>query len=555
MELRVISLNIRGVTEKERFLSNLAAKHKIDFLLLQEKYINNNTKFVNLLEKLGIAEGSYSAGTHNSKGVCILKFSDRYDIINTNQESDGRCCIVEIRSKDGLHEATLVNTYAPCPKRQQKEFFKEIQNKVENFHRNQKIVWGGDFNVDFRENSSEVISLHETTQILGLHNTAEHLEEGTLIHTFQHRNNKEHIKRNLDRFYIDKNYKQIKVYHTDHLAVVLEIRRVKEKNKRRKSAYWKLNNTQLTEEKDKQIINRLLQICREEIEKCPERSIEIWTNTKRLIRRASQEIAQGRAREKRDRMKAILKLLGTPELEPERRTMLQKEIDDIEEEKYRGAAARCRMDTEQEDIPTKHFLTREQNVQKSRTIKEIKKRSGEITTKQEEIKEEFREFYKKLYTEEGQPNENKQEEYTKYVRKIEEGDREDMEHPFTEKEIEVAIKELNKNKSPGPDGLTSEFYQTFQGQLIPILKKVVDQAIERGRIPEEMKLTYITLLPKDEKNRTEVSKYRPVSLLNSDYKVISKILTARLRKVMNKLVDKDQQGARYKTISTTSGRS
>ena len=236
------------------------------------------------------------------------------------------------------------------------------------------------------------------------------------------------------------------------------------------------------EEKDKQIINRLLQICMEEIGKCPERSIEIWTSIKTLIRRASQEIAQGRAREKRDRMKAILKLLGTPELETGRRTMLQKEIDDIEEEKYRGAAVRCKIDTEQEDIPTKHFLTREQNVQKSRSIKEIKKRSGEITTKQEE----FREFHRKLYTEEGQPNESKQEEYTKYVRKIEEGDREDMEHPFTENKIEVAIKQLNKNKSPGPDGLTSEFYQTFQGQLTPILKKVVDQAIERGGIPGEM---------------------------------------------------------------------
>ncbi|KAK3756900.1 hypothetical protein RRG08_059622 [Elysia crispata] len=88
----------------------------------------------------------------------------------------------------------------------------------------------------------------------------------------------------------------------------------------------------------------------------------------------------------------------------------------------------------------------------------------------------------------------------------------------------------------GPDGLTSEFYQTFQEQLTPILKKVVDQAIERGR-PGETKLSYITLLPKDEKNRTEVSKYRPVSLLNTDYKVI------RLRKVMNKLVHKDQQCA------------
>ncbi|KAK3733910.1 hypothetical protein RRG08_031848 [Elysia crispata] len=48
------------------------------------------------------------------------------------------------------------------------------------------------------------------------------------------------------------------------------------------------------------------------------------------------------------------------------------------------------------------------------------------------------------------------------------------------------------------------------GQLVPILKKVADQAIKRGRLPQEMKLSYITLLPKNPNNRTEVSKYRSV---------------------------------------------
>ena len=118
-----------------------------------------------------------------------------------------------------------------------------------------------------------------------------------------------------------------------------------------------------------------------------------------------------------------------------------------------------------------------------------------------------------------------------------------MENPFTENEIATAIKNLNKNKSPGPDGLTNKFYKTFQGQLVPILKKVADQAVERGRLPKEMKLYNITLLPKDSNNRTEVSNYRPVSLLNADYKIISKILTGRLQPVMHKLVHEDQQCA------------
>ena len=122
MELRVTSLNIGGITGKERFLSKLAAEYKIDFLLLQETYVDNRTKFGNLLEKLGIAKGTYRAGKKNSKGVCILKYSDDYEITGTNQDSKGRCTIAEI-SKDGSHVATLVNTYASCHKQQQKEFF------------------------------------------------------------------------------------------------------------------------------------------------------------------------------------------------------------------------------------------------------------------------------------------------------------------------------------------------------------------------------------------------------------------------------------------------
>ena len=82
--------------------------------------------------------------------------------------------------------------------------------------------------------------------------------------------------------------------------------------------------------------------------------------------------------------------------------------------------------------PTKYFLAKVQNVQKSRTIKMIWKKNREITDKLGEIIKEFEEFYKELYTEEGQQTENKHEEYLKYVRKIEEEDKENMEHPFTE---------------------------------------------------------------------------------------------------------------------------
>ena len=114
MAVRIVSLNIRGVTGKERFLANLAAKLKVDFMFLQETYIDSDRRFKELLESLGIATGAYSAGTSGTRGVCTLQFSDRHETIDTSQDAEGRCIIVRIKSRDGKKETTLVNTYAPC---------------------------------------------------------------------------------------------------------------------------------------------------------------------------------------------------------------------------------------------------------------------------------------------------------------------------------------------------------------------------------------------------------------------------------------------------------
>lgn len=115
-----------------------------------------------------------------------------------------------------------------------------------------------------------------------------------------------------------------------------------------------------------------------------------------------------------------------------------------------------------------------------------------------------------------------------------------LEGEIKEQEIECVINELKTNKSPGIDGFPSEFFKKFKSHLCPILYKLFNVIYKYGKLPSSMYFGVITQIFKGKGNRNSRENWRPITLLNVDYKILTKVLFNRLKIIAKDIIDVDQ---------------
>lgn len=180
----------------------------------------------------------------------------------------------------------------------------------------------------------------------------------------------------------------------------------------------------------------------------------------------------------------------------------------------------------------------------SPALPRLRLRNGKVTQNPERILEEFAEFYSTLY---GKPKQFNLDQATEFFQDISlptlsPDQKALMDGEITSPEILRAIKSIHPFKAPGPDGLPGQYYQKLQEILAPQLSSFFN-AIRKGEhLPRQENSAYIHVLPKPGKDQAYCENYRPISLINVDLKIMSKVLAARLGSFLPSKIHLDQAG-------------
>jgi exonuclease III len=573
--LQMMSLNANGLRNgvKRRSLFNwLKQSHngKSKIIFLQETHADQKVEKTWKDEWGG--EVLFANGTSGSKGVAILLPTNiEYKVDETIIDPGGRY----LATKLTISSTTfwLCNCYAPTGDNQTEKlaWLAKIQPLLDQ-NSDKNVIIGGDLNDVFiphldkykcKPNTLETEYVKAWKTLCNdtdLSDAWRLLNPTTKQYTWRQGGSSKTLRQSRLDYWLSSNHMLYELVQTSILPgfrsdhSLLTISFFKKETSERGPSYWRFNANLLRDTEYIQFIKDKITTFKVKYENEQNHGLK-WDLIKMEIRSSSICYSKTKALKNRNNIKEItLKLTAlektmatnpTDELLEER----QRYISDIEaynNEKAAGIFLRAKADwTEFGEKNTKYFLNLEKRNYNNKCITKLIKENKDTITDKKEILNYELEFYKTLYTnpKTNTPQENDELFHffnTNNIPKISQAQIEKCESDINIEEVGKALKDLQNGKSPGTDGFTPDFYTFFWPDIKNIVYESIIYAKQSQQLSIEQRRGVINLIPKKEKDIRHLKNWRPISLLNTDYKIITKLLASRVKQALPDVIDEDQ---------------
>jgi len=560
----------------------LRSKH-FEIYCLQD--VHWDKKWENMIRAEWGYECVTAGNTTNSRGVAVL-FNSTFEFKLSKVEKDkmGNWIALDINVY-GMN-ITLICLYGPNDDKP--EFYEEIERVVNNYA-NPHCVICGDFNLvqDPDKDTFNYINVNNPrarAKILNLMESFDLCDPWRISNPEKKRFTWRRVnpikQARLDFFLCSSeilNFVQnsdiLPGYKTDHSLVVLNLKCGGIKHGK---GSWKFNNSLLEEPEYIETIKDSIRQVKElycatpynfsELDNIPHDQLDLMINDQLFFEVLLLEIRgvtiafSSRRKNNQDKTETNLKNkiqvleneLEEKEVSDPNSDVLQNlrsglkeansELEQIREKKLKGSFMRSKaLWIEQGEKPTKYFCNLEKRNFVNKQISRIEKANGTQATTQEEIMNEVRSFYENLYkSKENELDVTIRDDLP--IRKLSMNESNALEGKITQNELNLALKNMKNNKSPGSDGFTVEFYKTFWSEIGSFLLRSINYGFLNGNLSVSQKLGYISLLPKGNKPREFIGNWRPISLLNVSYKLASACISNRIKTVLPVIINEDQTG-------------
>ena len=548
-----MTINARGLGSplNNNLLFDLIEKSACDICFVQETLVSSEAN-IKVLSRRWLGRSYWSPSIGKQGGVAVLispKCSD--EVVSWKRDSNGRIISILVRI-DGV-DLNFVNIYAPTNRTDRKLFYESLH---EYFVPASALVIGGDFNC--YENALDKFGGNVSVggECKSLKSDFVLVDAWRKLHPsareFTWFNHDYSIASRLDKFFVSKDLftsdcqceiSPCPLSDHDFVSFVFDIPDAA----KRGPGVWKLNNSLLDDKNFCDIIRNLIQSHVSYFASFPSPQ-DWWEFLKASIKEESISFSRQKRRQLcRDRVFLTNKLISLRQRLVNGDNFVVDSIQDIEcrlkaiyTKEIEGILVRSRAEwLEEGERPTRYFFQlHSSNAQRSK-ISSIYNSSGVEVSSQDEIEQAHVDFYSSLFSEEPVDMVFQNDLLSSLSRQLSPHQSSLCEGTMTIDEISFAVKNMNTNKSPGPDGLTVEFYRKFWNILAPHLVLVFNSCFEAGEMCESMKTSNTRVIYK-KGDRKSLKNWRPISLLNVDYKICSKAISVRLSKVLEFIVDPDQ---------------